>query len=403
MTTTPLITQPTVADFDELIAFMNRAFSFTPDIGFTRRLPVLYQPTERHLACQHIIRRDGNTGPIVAGIGLYPLTWRVGDFSLRIAGIGGVSCDPEYRGRGFMSHILTHLRQLIAGEKYHLSYLGGQRQRYGHYGWEVAGCLHNFQLNTTNLKHTPGIPAPGSPGAENHGCKLELFTGQPDALVAMRRLHDAQPAFIERSAESFPLAIQSWFASTYLLRGEQNNVTAYAVVSRDGSTVTEIVAADTSHAMRLLRLLLTDRPAATPAITAINVQLGGEQHELARTLGTVAETYNVQPGGNWQIFDWPAVLGALLSLRHRVASLAPGRVTLRISDIGRAIRLEATDSAVRVDWTDAPADVSLDAKSAMRVLFGPLPPSAVAPLPPSASLLNAWCPLPLSFPISDHV
>ncbi|MHB1157318.1 MAG: GNAT family N-acetyltransferase [Phycisphaerales bacterium] len=393
---TPIITQPTVADFDELIAFMNRAFSFTPDIGFTRRLPVLYQRTERHLSCQHIIRRDGNTGPIVASIGLYPLTWRAGDASLRIAGIGGVSCDPDHRARGFMSHILTHLRQLIADEKYHLSYLSGQRQRYAHFGWEVAGSLHNFQLNTTNLKHTPDSP-------ENPGCKLEPFTGQPDALPAMRRLHDAQPAFIERSDESFPLAIQSWFASTWLLRDPRQNVAAYAVVSQNGSTVTEIVAADTSHAMRLLRLLLTDRPAATPAITAINVQLAGEQHELTRTLGTVAETFNVQPAGNWRIFDWPAVLGALLLLRQRIAPLMPGRVTLRITDIDRAIRLEATDSAVHVDWTDAPADVSLDAKTAMRVLFGPLPPSAVTALPATAASLNAWCPLPLSFPAPDHV
>ncbi|MFA7237795.1 MAG: GNAT family N-acetyltransferase [Phycisphaeraceae bacterium] len=395
---TPIITQPTVADFDELIAFMDRAFNFTPDIGFHRRLPVLYQRTERHLACQHIIRRDGNTGPIVASIGLYPLTWHVGDTPLRIAGIGGVSCDPDHRGRGFMSHILTHLRQLIADEKYHLSYLSGQRQRYAHFGWEVAGCLLNFHLNTTNLKHTPDVP-----DSENHGFELELFTGQPDDLVAICRLHDAQPAFIERSAESFPLAIKSWFASTYLLRGERNNVAAYAVVSRDGSTVTEIVAADAAHAMRLLRLLLTDRPAATPAITAINVQLGGEQHELARTLDAVAETYNVCPSGNWQIFDWPVVLGALLSLRHRVAPLAPGRVALRINDIDRVIRLEANDSAVHAGWTDTPADVSLDAKTAMRVLFGPLPPSVVASLPPSASLLNAWCPLPLSFPAPDHV
>jgi hypothetical protein len=47
--------------------------------------------------------------------------------------------------------------------------------------------------------------------------------------------------------------------------------------------------------------------------------------------------------------------------------------------------------------------MTVDPFVAMRVLFGPMPPSFVTALPRQASLLDQWCPLPLGISVVDFV
>jgi hypothetical protein len=53
--------------------------------------------------------------------------------------------------------------------------------------------------------------------------------------------------------------------------------------------------------------------------------------------------------------------------------------------------------------TDAEPALSADPATAMRLLLGPLPPSAVLALPADAALLEQWCPLPLFWGRQDGV
>ena len=105
--------------------------------------------------------------------------------------------------------------------------------------------------------------------------------------------------------------------------------------------------------------------------------------------------------GNWQVFDWPAVVGSLLALQAEARPLAHGSVVVAIDGQRRALQLSVGPDGSGCQWTDARPDVSTDAFTAMRMLFGPLPPSLVQSLPASASALEAWCPLPLSLPRLD--
>ena len=119
------------ADFDEAIEVMNHAFFADGSKDFRRILPKLYRP--ELMSFNYAAVCDGR---IRAVVGVFPLGWCVDDTQLRIAGIGGVCTHPEYRKRGLMQELMPHCVNEARSQGYHLSWLGGQRQRYAYFGYE---------------------------------------------------------------------------------------------------------------------------------------------------------------------------------------------------------------------------------------------------------------------------
>ncbi len=124
------------ADFDEAMEFLNGVFGEHRPHDFATLLPSIYQPSDEHMACNHALREDGR---IRAVVGLFPIDWQVGDRLLKVGGIGGVSTHPGVRGKGYMGILMRHCVERMKAEGFHLSWLGGQRQRYGYFGYEKCG------------------------------------------------------------------------------------------------------------------------------------------------------------------------------------------------------------------------------------------------------------------------
>ena len=80
----------------------------------------------------------------------------------------------------------------------------------------------------------------------------------------------------------------------------------------------------------------------------------------------------VQCCGNWQVFDWPAVLAALLAERARSEALPAGEALVGIAGAG-CLRLWVDGAAAGCELTDAEPQVRLNAAAALRALGGPLP------------------------------
>jgi hypothetical protein len=123
--------------------------------------------------------------------------------------------------------------------------------------------------------------------------------------------------------------------------------------------------------------------------------------ELGRELSTFAEEASVGAAYNFVIFKWAEAVNAFLRLRAATSPipLHPGRVTLDIEGYG-CIALnvspdgDATCHSSSLNGSDSAA-LHLTELQAMSVLFGPRAPWATVELPVEASLLAAWCPLPL--------
>jgi hypothetical protein len=146
---------------------------------------------------------------------------------------------------------------------------------------------------------------------------------------------------------------------------------------------------------------------ATPQRREIRVCISPFDTPLVSALAAFADGMGVEQGGNWQVFNWPATLDALLKARAALGPMPRGSLILGIEGCAHAIQLRVGAGSASAQKCAGPADLTFEAALATRILFGPLPVwqvSGLPPqLPPQGALLNAWCPLPLYLPEQDHV
>ncbi len=362
------------ADFEEAMDLLNYAFSYNHGgHDFPTLLPKIYRPTDELMGCNYAIRRDGR---LVAAVGVFPVTWHVGGAALRVATIGGVSTHPRYRGRGLMSTLMRHCVEEIRAAGYPLSWLSGMRRRYRHFGYEQCGNELLFTLKRDDLQ---------AAGIDGTGIEFRRLTEDDPLLADARRLHAAQPVRCERPAAEFVAICRSWNNRPYAAVAG-NGLAGYLIAGGDGSRVTELVAADVRATLRIAAAWCAHRD-----IAEVTIAVSPANTELARGLDAIAEATTMRFADNWQVFDWQAVLTALLRERARTGDTEPGRIVLQIGQTDR-LRLSVNGTRASAVPTEEPAEFTMDEIAAMRALFGPLPP-----------LPLSWFPLPAHLPHADRV
>jgi predicted N-acetyltransferase YhbS len=380
----PTIERLTPTDYEALIRHLNDAFGLQGN-SFERLLPALYAPTAEAMACNYAIRRHGD---LAAVVGLFPIAHQVGGTLVRTAGIGGVSTARQFRGQDLMKTLMAEVMAEMRRQGYAASYLGGQRQRYAYWGYERCGTeLHAF-VNAANLRHRPvgrdrEVTLHPQPAA----------AAVPPELIAW---HDAQPLRAARPAAHFGQFLRNWTKELFLARAADGRLVGYLVGDARNGEVPELVAPDPADALAMVR--------AWAAHTGKDARysLAPLPGPLLHQLQAIAEDVRPLSGGNWQLFAWPEVLTAWLQLKHRHQPLVAGEVVVAVAD-GPVLALTVDGATARCTLSDRAPALTLPALTLLRVLFGPLAPDLVHPLPAAAALLRAWCPLPLFLPPLDHV
>ena len=374
----------TLNDFEEAIDLLDHVFSQTyGPHDFEKLLPKLYRPTEELMRCNYGVRHQGR---LVAIAGVFPLTWQVGRRALRVAGIGGVATHPRHRGRGLMRAVVAHCVDAARAAGYHLSWLDGLGHRYRHFGYERAGAEITLLLTVRDFA-----------GADVEGAGVRFRRLQEgDALLEqIGRLHAGQRVHWRRPPTELPRICASWGGALYAAL-EGDRPAAYLVAGRDRSAVTELVAVDDAAAVRVAAAWRADRRARQ-----ITVAVPPGQRAVARRLGAMADQTRVQCCGNWQVFDWPAVLAALLAERARSEALPAGEAVIEIACVG-GLRLWVDGATAGCEPTDAEPQLRLAAADALRALGGPLPGGFPEPDAVTAAL-DSWCPLSFHIPSADRV
>ena len=100
--------------------------------------PDVVNPSAEAMEQWHLAFVDGK---LAAGVELIPRNLKMGDAELSCGGIGNVHCWQPYRGTGCMSALLNHVIDDMNQKGWSLSLLGGNRARYGNFGWEYAGVM----------------------------------------------------------------------------------------------------------------------------------------------------------------------------------------------------------------------------------------------------------------------
>ena len=376
------------SDFDELMSVHDKAFGRDPG-WFVELLPNTYQPTAECMARHYAVRESGR---IVAALGAHPLRWHIGGRVLDIMGIGGVGTHPDWRKRGMMGGLLRHVVGEARQRGFHLSWLGGQRQRYRRYGWERAGAYLRIDLSQANVRHEPTMQA------------LPAVTFSPLAaatttqIARLNQWHDAQPMYCARGEEQFVGVLSNWRAQPQIAHDEQGELIGYAVLDKEGESIIELVGRDLTAAQAMARALVEQSEKGHMSVFCSPLPC-----ELNRWLLAVGENATFTSMGNWQVFDWPEVVGALLAARHEAEPLAPGTVALAVEGESRTLQLTVDGGQPHAEWSNVAPAMTLDAANIVRLLLGPLKPSHQMALTGSSAVLDAWCPLPAAIPHMDRV
>lgn len=383
------ITQLGVEDFEEVMDFLDFAFVEHGAHRFESLLPAIYRPTQALMNCNYAIKRDG---AIRAVVGLFPKKLHLADRVLRVAGIGGVSTHRRYRGQGLMKRLMGHCLDVMAREGFHLSFLRGQRQRYRYFGYELCGNPTEFVFGHANLKH--GYQGDPEITFQSFG------DVHSDSLRGAKALHDAQTMHCERSTEEFFHTCHNWSRRPWMAFDKSGTLVGYLVANSDRSYLAELVADSKDHAIRMVRAWVSGRDDGV----SLRIARSPVPDAFFRELCDKSERVMVRPNHSWRILRWDAVLHALMHVRALPGSLPDGAVIVHI-DGWDSIELNVRDgepNCLRIGDGRKP-HLICDSATAMRLFFGPLTPSQVLPLPGTASILQAWLPLPLHWPQQDGV
>ena len=138
----------------EILDFSNMVFAMTAGpIDFSRVYPSIYG--RAGFSRLHIIARD-EENRLVSSIAVKPMILTLGrDGSLSAGYLGTVATHPTERGKGHMKELMRLSIERARADGMELVALGGQRQRYNHYGFEIGAPVITFYLNKDNLKKRP--------------------------------------------------------------------------------------------------------------------------------------------------------------------------------------------------------------------------------------------------------
>ena len=360
------------AEEADILDFINFVFSkaYRPH-DFKRFLPKVY--THPGFSALHAVAVEN--GHVRGTAGLLPLTLRTGSETLRVGYIGSVSAHPYDRGAGHMRGCMELLLRRAREEGLDVLALGGQRQRYGYYGFAPGGCQMQFTVTRDNARHalaqTPG------------GLTLREIVPEDETLLSkIHALHKRQIAGCIRARETLFDTLCSWQAQPYALLDAETQEFRGALCAKE-DYLHELLLENEADLPRAFKAFLQTHEKAA-------ISVADWERERIAFLRGVAEGYQWSDAFKMQVLRWRETLEKLLQFKHSYRPLVPGQRVIEIEGEGR-FQITVTDAGAAVSPTRAPAQRTLPPQAAVQLFFSP---GALAL--EDDPLLRAWLPLPLS-------
>lgn len=224
------------------------------DIEFEKALPKVYGKGVESAHLQYVaVDGDGSLCGLVA---MLPCTMHAAGETLKMGYIGTVSVKPECRGRHVMRTLMNLWEQEARAAGADVLLLGGQRQRYRHYGFSKGGAQYTFTVSRRSIAHeladlntegTSFVPL-------ESGSELEK-----DAVA----LHSSGLCWVERQDTSpndgwafhpmgFAAACRSYHREPWAFL-KHGVFAGYCVASADGAALTEVHACEVGDVDLLLK------------------------------------------------------------------------------------------------------------------------------------------------------
>lgn len=341
-----------------VVEMINRVFCPNRDNGFDfyKLLPKLY--LEQYSPATHnLIVREGDE--IKAAIGLFYNTLTVGNKALKTGGIGNVAVSADCRGKGYMIDCMNLALDDMIKNGTAVSFLGGQRQRYGYFSYDKGGMQYSFSISPKNLHHVFGKDVDTAftvtPLSENDSASL-------DSIYA---LHSEELCRMERPRRDLYNILVSWENVPY-------------TVTRNGEFKGYFIANDELDGIE--EIILSDPADLKDTLLAIFKLNGGKGISLSIPcyrkaytdfLSDNCEGYNLEHNEGITILDFRAVTEAYLQLKSTYLRLCDTDTTVLIHGKARDERLRflVHNNSVSVTETDRTPDLEFSHNEALRCFF----------------------------------
>lgn len=203
-------------------------------IHFLELLPKLYKDKYDPAYNNFIIAEDG---VIKSAVGLYPFRMKVCGAELKVGGIGNVAVTKDSRKKGYMVKTLNMCLNQMKADGTDVSILGGDRQRYGYFGYEPFGLNYNFSISRRSMSHTKGADYKTPFRA------VKLTPADTDDLAKIKALGERNGIYAERPMDSIFDILCSWRNEPYSVY-LNDEFKGYFSKEKYGGGVSEVFAVD---------------------------------------------------------------------------------------------------------------------------------------------------------------
>ncbi len=338
-------------DLPKVIDFIDLVFSQSArPHEFSDLIPKVYGDGHDYSHIHAIALEDGEIRGCVA---VLPYDLTIAGQTLRVGYLGSVSVHRLSRGAGHMKKLMQMQIDKAKAEGVDMILLGGQRQRYGYFGFQPVGGLYSYSVTHANVRHALDDVDASAFTFE----KLAQGAGSDYAFA----LYQQQPVCGARPAESFAEIACSFNSQGWLIK--QNGANAgYLIASREQNGIHEIVLEDPSLVPAVLKAWM-----AAYSVRNLHVSAAPYNKALNRTLAAFAEGYSIGQADYMLCLNYANTIRSWMTLKNAVEPLAEGCVRLGIEE--EVLELKVSGGTVSVQKTDAAADVSLTAAEADQLLF----------------------------------
>ncbi|MBQ3706722.1 MAG: GNAT family N-acetyltransferase [Clostridia bacterium] len=366
--------------YDDLMDFMNYVFGFNgSEKDFKKLLPKLYKPEYDPCYSNYVVTENGK---LKAAIGAFDSDLSVDGEILKSRGIGNVAVHPYSRSKGYMKDCMhLALRDMIE-DGVDFSILGGQRQRYQHFGFEHAGQEISVGVDRGNLRRAfENVPLTPLEFRDVNADDAEL-------LDRIHALHAAKPVHTIRPRAAFYDIARSWRSSlTAILK--DGDFRGYFI-----GGLGELTLADHADTVDVVRNYVAQRG-------DVHLSFPVWEDDLLARITQFGGGISLDHCEMFNILNYPHVIGALLRFQAKREELGDGALSLFIHGFSGdvRVRIAVQNNEVTLEEVTGDCDLELGHLEAISFLCGLWSPYRLALTP----AVRSWFPLPLFVDGADHV
>lgn len=327
--------------------------------NFLELLPKLYKDKYSPAYNNVIVKEDDS---IKAAIGCYPVNVIAAGKKLSFLGIGNVAVARDSRGKGYMIDLMNLSLDIMKSENFDYSLLGGQRQRYGFFGYEPIGFEYRFVIDKGNIRRILGNEAKSAFTAR------EITEADTEIIKKVKALNESLPFYAERSEEDMIDVLKSWRCIPYAAFEGVEFRGYFVIQQHNSSSVLEIKPVKTDDMLNLIMC-------AMEVINAegVSLNLPAFDTELCDFMNKNCGGVSIGTPEMINIFNFGRFIEAFLAVKASRMKLCPGSLTLLIHGMKRDENITVTvdeSNNVTVTETENKADIELSHSEAIHFIGG---------------------------------